>query len=860
MQFLDLNPELTPFQRRYVAQIKRCDELERKIRYVHGEVKRMEVDVQPAGSVDHFVENALGTEASSGTYLLENLESKLDAYEQQLLDLNKYSNKLTDEYNNKVEFHHVLIKARKMFSGEASTLEYAEKDSATNPLAAISLPPAEYQLDRELSFSNIAGVILTVDKVRFDRMLFRATRGNCYVRFADIDGKVKDAAGNAIPKVVFIIFFKSQAIESKIKKICDAFSAHRYDLQSLDRDADLEAQQQANYREMQEAKIVLDKNTETRLRICVEIAQNVEEWLWVVRREKSTYHTLNQFKNDVAGNLLRGRGWVLTDTIGRARAALNRAHASLNLPPTAMLERVGGAWPTPPTHFRTNKYTDAFQEFVNTYGIPRYQEANPALFTMATFPFLFGVMYGDIGHGFCLMLGGLYLILTESRAEGRGLDEMSKGVYSARYMLFAMGCMAIYAGSIYNDYFSVGINLFGSNFHYAEEIPGAPALMRSNYGDASRVYPYGVDPAWKISGNELLFYNSMKMKMSVILGIFQMTFGLILRGMNSLYFKNYLDFFTEFLPMIIFDISFFGYMVILIFVKWSINWDLRMAMGTCGYDAKGVFGGCSLNTATSCFTYAGAVCTKTTMLADKCPLGYGGLSNGCQPPNIITTLINMALMPGTVLEPIYQGQAQIQVFLLLVAFFTVPILLLVKPLVLRAQHNKQVNETASHSSGSSVNPLLQGTEHDEEHEGGGHEEVAHGGGGGHGHGEEFNFGEIAIHQAIETIEFVLGMVSNTASYLRLWALSLAHTELATVFWEKAMVSAINTNNPVLIFMGYGIFAGVTFAVLLCMDVLECFLHALRLHWVEFQGKFFKADGHRFQPFDFKSILSKAILE
>ena len=858
MQFIDLNPDLTPFQRRYVAQIKRCDEIERKIRYVHGEVKKMDVPVQPAGSVDRFVESALGSEATTGSYLLENLEGKLDSYEQQLLDLNKYSVKLTDEYNAKVEFHHVLIKARKLFSGESSTIDsLGDVGMGTiNPL----VPPAEYQVDRELAFSNIAGVIASADKVRFERMLFRATRGNCYVRFADIDGKVTDAAGNPLPKVVFIIFYKSAAIETKIKKICDGFSAHRYDLQALDHPQDLEAQQQANYREMQDAKTVLDKNTETRLRLCVDIAQNVEEWLWIVRREKSIYATLNMFKNDVAGNLLRGRGWVLSDSVGKARSALTRAHAALNLPPTAMLERVAGSWPSPPTHFRTNKYTDAFQEFVNTYGVPRYKEANPALFTMATFPFLFGVMYGDIGHGFCLMLVGLFLILTEANAESRSAGEMVKSVYSARYMLFAMGCMAIYAGSIYNDYFSIGLNLFGSNFQFNVQVSGASAAMRSEYGDATRVYPYGVDPAWKVSGNELLFYNSMKMKMSVILGIFQMTFGLVLRGLNSFFFRNYLDLFTEFLPMIIFDMAFFGYMVVLIFVKWSINWDHRMALGSCAYDQFGTFGGCSLGTSTSCFTSKGSVCTATTLLADKCPLGFGGTSNGCQPPNIITTLINMALKPGTVEEPMYQGQAGVQVFLLLVAFFTIPVLLCVKPCILKARHDKELKENAGiKESIAQTNPLLgahSGESHeDEDH----HEELTHSGGD-HGHGEEFNIGEIAIHQAIETIEFVLGMVSNTASYLRLWALSLAHTELATVFWEKAMVVAINTNNPILVFMGYAVFAGVTFAVLLAMDVLECFLHALRLHWVEFQGKFFKADGHRFLPFDFKSVLGKAILE
>jgi V-type H+-transporting ATPase subunit a len=112
---------------------------------------------------------------------------------------------------------------------------------------------------------------------------------------------------------------------------------------------------------------------------------------------------------------------------------------------------------------------------------------------------------------------------------------------------------------------------------------------------------------------------------------------------------------------------------------------------------------------------------------------------------------------------------------------------------------------------------------------------------------------------IETIEFVLGSISNTASYLRLWALSLAHSQLAEVFFDQTVGSSM-TSFPVLGIPGtiiaYVIWMGATIGVLLLMDLMECFLHALRLHWVEFQNKFYKADGYLFMPFSFKMAITE----
>merc|ERR1719284_1415886 len=127
--------------------------------------------------------------------------------------------------------------------------------------------------------------------------------------------------------------------------------------------------------------------------------------------------------------------------------------------------------------------------------------------------------------------------------------------------------------------------------------------------------------------------------------------------------------------------------------------------------------------------------------------------------------------------------------------------------------------------------------------------------------EVFDWMDVVVHQLIEAIEFVLGTVSHTASYLRLWALSLAHQQLATVFFQKTIASTMCFPFPynaiTTYFVGFPVWLSTTVVILVGMDVMECFLHTLRLHWVEFQSKFYKGDGWAFAPYRHHVILTSA---
>ena len=87
-------------------------------------------------------------------------------------------------------------------------------------------------------------------------------------------------------------------------------------------------------------------------------------------------------------------------------------------------------------------------------------------------------------------------------------------------------------------------------------------------------YAIGVDPVWGIAANKLTFQNGIKMKLSVIFGVLHMTMGIICKGTNAIYFKDYPTFFTEVVAGLIILLAPFGWMDLLIFGKWFRPIDL----------------------------------------------------------------------------------------------------------------------------------------------------------------------------------------------------------------------------------------------------------------------------------------------
>lgn len=512
--------------------------------------------------------------------------------------------------------------------------------------------------------------------------------------------------------MVFVAFFQGDQIKSKVKKVCEGYRATIFPCSNDSRErSDMLNILQVRLSDME---MIINQTNDHRQRVLINAARSYNEWSIIVKKLKAIYHTMNLFNIDVSQKCLIGECWVPTADLHLLQTAVDEGSKESTV---KSFINVVGTNEAPPTFNRTNKFTAGFQNLIDSYGVASYREVNPAFYTIVTFPFLFSVMYGDIGHGFILALFAGFLVLKEKEL-GKIKEEIFNIFFSGRYIILLMGLFSMYSGLIYNDVFAKSMNIFGSswsvNYNISTVMENTKLQLNPSENDLmeGRTYPMGVDPVWQVADNKILFLNSFKMKMSIVFGVSHMLFGLAQSVVNYNHFKERSSIILQFVPQVIFLCLLFGYMVFMIFFKWIV------------FDPK----------------------------------SEERFSPGCA-PSVLVMFINMMLFSKNKVlkgcdDGLYPKQSTVQLGLVLFAVVCIPWMLMGKPLYIKYQRSKRSvvynEDTVTATSDDSDAVATHGCHDDEP------------------------MSEVWMHQAIHTIEFVLGTVSHTASYLRLWALSLAH--------------------------------------------------------------------------------------
>eukprot|EP01063_Lacrimia_lanifica_P010827 TRINITY_DN1758_c0_g1_i1.p1 TRINITY_DN1758_c0_g1~~TRINITY_DN1758_c0_g1_i1.p1 ORF type:complete len:854 (+),score=386.93 TRINITY_DN1758_c0_g1_i1:52-2613(+) len=799
-QLCDLNAETQAFSKEYTVDIRRCEELQRKVRFFQDEMKRWAprggwrtASVPATSSQEGALDDA---ERETGTVYPE--------YDKQNANYQKLRSNWIEAY----EFWQVL---------ESHVVRELAVDTQRD----------------DGGLCILAGTIPSAKVATFQRLAYRVTRGYAEVHTTPLPDPSHLANGDAVyagelfgkedlDRHIFVGVFHSSAVGQRLKKLAQSMEAHVLMENAMSR-ADRELQERQQSETCYDcSKMLVRAKESVQQMLAKEVVPNVQNWFHTALVHKAVAHNMNMLQ--MRPHSAVGVAWVPQSRIEDIK---NIFSGTTGAAKTVVMELETPKHVSPPTHFETNKFTECFQGIVSSYGMPRYKEANPAVFTIVTFPWLFGVMYGDTGHGLIIITVAALFILKEKMLGKMALNEMVEMVFGARYLLLLMGLFATYYGLLYNDTFGVMMEYSESSVKwpapnaavnpFLSQVPvgcdtascmvchdkSAPVYTGGEYGSPT----FGIDVAWAGTGRKLEVYNSFKMKSAIVIGVLQMTLGLIIQFFNNKYFKDWKHIYFGFIPEVIFLSCTFGYMSFLIILKWLSPFE------------------------------------------DACRV------------SLLETMVNFFLNPsgidpqGNSLPELYPGQIGFQKLLLAVALICVlPFMLFPIPYIEWKYHSKPQED----EDGEELTPLRED----------GADGVVLG-------VEEdplvsklfppkdgvFDMQEVVIKQIIHAIEFVLGSVSNTASYLRLWALSLAHAQLSDVFLEYLFFLPLEKiGSSAAMYMCFAAWMSATLGILVAMEGLSAFLHALRLHWVEFQNKFYLADGYAFTPLDCEEIIREAEAE
>ncbi|KAH8254994.1 hypothetical protein KR038_011903 [Drosophila bunnanda] len=783
----------------------------------------------------------------------------------------EHYNRLETRRYRMMEQCFAITKANQFMTADrGSELLYSES-TIGGLVQDVSVPPSQVHYGAQLSY--LLGTIRAEKFQSFELILYRMFSHNLILRFAEMRTRIVVYTTRQPEKVrmfAVLMISSSSAIWTKVLKVCAHYHVHIHDCPSsankrTERIKELTQEIKNSERVLKEAEAMRRQILEIAARDLFIIRVNLRKALRVydlmnrlrlvggvheakyllaevylpvseLANAKDTLINANRLSagadRDVpADDKKQGNESLLSvdsDTAEKKTydpmETANFATRPMLLKKTRMVNHI------PPTFFRLNKFTRGFQTLIDAYGMADYKELNPAPYTIITFPFLFAVMFGDMGHGVLLVLFAVLMIWKAKQIEKQQISAISENeimniLFAGRYIILLMGIFSIYMGFIYNVMLSKSLNLFGSSWSCRYNVTSVSEnLVELTFDASSRnfytgdPYPIGMDPVWVACGQvSITTTNSLKMKMAIILGVSQMMFGLCLSAANCILLKKKVDLLLVVVPQMIFLLCLFVYLCFLIFFKW---------------------------------------------------LAYGGLkphpyTSSCA-PSVLITFINMMLLKKE--APIegcpsgmFPGERTLEYVLIILAVLAIPVLLAGKPLYLmrkkkkeKVEEEKRLNDArASRSRRQTIKEMRSEVRYDYDETASSDilktraYEIEN----------EHDMSEIWIHSGIHTIETVLGSISHTASYLRLWALSLAHDQLSEVLWHMILSKGLAHDMPLyygvpILMAAFIAWATLTVAILLMMEGLSAFLHTLRLHWVEFQSKFFNGAGEVFRPFSF----------
>jgi V/A-type H+-transporting ATPase subunit I len=262
---------------------------------------------------------------------------------------------------------------------------------------------------------------------------------------------------------------------------------------------------------MQNKKIVLNslenlaEVNKQRLFALKETAQNISNILNTKQKSLETKHLVT-VKGYIPKKELEELGRKMDDKLDR----------------TLLIEQKFTDSQDPPTKIHNRSFIKPFETITKLYGFPHYDELDPTPLIAIAFPLIFGLMFGDAGHGLTLLIVGVILGLLVKKDEG---------IRNFSWILAACGIGAIFAGLLFGEFF--GKHLF--------------------------------TPLWFNPFENIIGF----LEFSLFVGAIQIMSGFCLDFVNLVFKGNVIDAFATSLPKMLFYIG--GIYLILVY---QLNFDL----------------------------------------------------------------------------------------------------------------------------------------------------------------------------------------------------------------------------------------------------------------------------------------------